>query len=53
MKINTFTGHNDSVNVVSWSPFNPLQFASGSSDRKIVIWDIERLKLNTNDKQGN
>jgi len=40
-------GHNDSVNIVSWNPRKPLQFASGSSDRRVVLWDIERLNANT------
>jgi WD40 repeat protein len=40
-------GHNDAVNVVAWNPQNSMQFVSGSSDRRAVIWDIERLNLNT------
>ena len=41
--MHVFIGHNDSVNTVIWSPFSPLKFASGSSDRRIVLWDIEKL----------
>jgi WD40 repeat protein len=40
MQLHSFLGHNDSVNVVAWSPSKPLQFASGSSDTRVVLWDI-------------
>jgi len=46
-QLHTFVGHNDSVNVVAWNPLHSMQFASGSSDRKVVLWDIERLNMNT------
>ncbi len=53
IKLHTFVGHNDAVNVVAWNPRNPLQFSSGSSDRRVVLWDIERLNLNTEESNGN
>ncbi len=40
-------GHNDAVTSVSWNPENAMQFGSGSSDRRMVVWDVERLNLNT------
>ena len=46
-------GHNDAVNVVSWNPHHSMQFSSGSSDRKIVFWDIDRLNMNSKEKTGN
>lgn len=39
-KLHSFIGHNDAVNVVSWSPHSAVQFASGSSDRRVVVWDM-------------
>ena len=51
-QIHTFVGHNDAVNCVTWNPQNSMQFASGSSDRKIVYWDIDRLNKNTKEKTG-
>ena len=50
MKIHSFIGHNDAVNTVSWNPYVNLQFASGSSDRKIVVWDISKINQNTSEK---
>lgn len=47
IQLHSFVGHNDAVNVVAWNPNKPLQFASGSSDRRVVLWDIERLNLNS------
>lgn len=43
-KINTFSGHNGPVNTIKFCPQHPLRFASGSSDRKIVLWDMSNLK---------
>lgn len=50
-KIHTFTGHNGSVNSVKWCAEHPLKFASGSTDKKVVIWDLKDLKVN--DKTSN
>jgi WD40 repeat protein len=47
IQLHTFIGHNDAVNAVSWSPHSPVQFATASSDRKVVVWDMERLGENT------
>ena len=41
------------MNVVSWNPHHSMQFSSGSSDRKIVFWDIDRLNMNSKEKTGN
>jgi WD40 repeat protein len=51
-KLHTFIGHNEAVNTVSWSPHSAVQFASGSSDRRVVVWDLEKLNDNTQDKAG-
>jgi WD40 repeat protein len=53
IKLHTFVGHNNEVNLVSWSPKNSLQFASGGSDNRIVIWYIEKLNDSTQNKNGN
>lgn len=53
IQLHSFVGHNDAVNVVAWNPNKPLQFASGSSDRRVVLWDIERLNLNSEESTGN
>jgi WD40 repeat protein len=45
-------GHNDAVSSVAWSPQHSMQFASGGSDRKVVIWDIDRLNMNSKEKVG-
>lgn len=50
-QLHSFIGHNDSVNTVTWNPHSPVQFATASSDRRVVLWDMERL--NEGDKVGN
>lgn len=52
-QLHSFAGHSDSVNVVGWNPHRPLQFATGSSDKRVVVWDMGRLGENTTEKTGN
>lgn len=51
--MHNFVGHNDAVNAVKWSPHNVNLFASGSDDRRTVVWDVEKLAENTAEKSGN
>jgi WD40 repeat protein len=46
-QLHSFAGHGEAVNAVAWNPRHSMQFASGSSDRKVVFWDVERLNMNT------
>lgn len=41
-KFNSFVGHSDAITALQWSPTNPTQFVSSSSDRKVVIWDMSQ-----------
>ena len=50
-KVHMFTGHNGPVNSVKWCTQHPLRFASGSTDRKVVFWDLGQLKVD--DKSSN
>lgn len=47
IQLHSFIAHNDSVNSVSWSPHSATQFASGSSDRRIILWDLSKLTENS------
>lgn len=42
-KLHTFHAHTDEVLHVVWSPHVPSVFASGSSDRRINIWDMAQI----------
>eukprot|EP01015_Nassula_variabilis_P002474 TRINITY_DN11412_c0_g1_i2.p2 TRINITY_DN11412_c0_g1~~TRINITY_DN11412_c0_g1_i2.p2 ORF type:complete len:137 (-),score=42.79 TRINITY_DN11412_c0_g1_i2:11-421(-) len=42
-RMHTFDGHNDEVMKVEFSPFNKSIFASASSDRRLIIWDINKV----------
>lgn len=46
-KLHSLKTHKDEVNVVRWSPHNESLLASGSSDRKINIWDISKIGAST------
>ena len=39
--IREFKGHTNKTRV-SWNPFNPSQFISGSLDKKIYMWDLKQ-----------
>ena len=42
--VKTFQGHDENVNAVALSP-DGKTFASGSSDRSILVWDIDTGKI--------
>ena len=44
-KLHTFIHHQDEVLQVSWSPHNETIFASSSSDRRVMLWDMSRIGL--------
>lgn len=41
-RIHTFEGHEDHVFKVEWDPFSIGIFASGSEDRRVLVWDISK-----------
>lgn len=47
IQLHSFVAHSDSVNSVSWCPHSATQFASGSSDRRIILWDLSKLSENS------
>jgi histone-binding protein RBBP4 len=44
-KLHTFIHHQDEVLQVAWSPHNETIFASSSSDRRVMLWDMSRIGL--------
>jgi histone-binding protein RBBP4 len=50
-KYNSFVGHNDAVTCLQWSNYKETQFASGSADRKIVVWDVSQIGSEMTEQQ--
>ena len=44
-KLHTFIHHQDEVLQLAWSPHNETIFASSSSDRRVMMWDVSRIGL--------
>lgn len=44
-KLHTFIHHTDEVLQLGWSPHNETIFASSSSDRRVMLWDISKIGL--------
>lgn len=42
-QMHTFEGHTDDILRAEWSPFNVSVFGTCSADRKIIIWDINKI----------
>ncbi|CCH46315.1 Vegetative incompatibility protein [Wickerhamomyces ciferrii] len=40
--VHSLTGHNGGITSVKWSPNNPNELATGSSEGEVRIWDIRR-----------
>jgi histone-binding protein RBBP4 len=41
-KLHSLEGHTDSVQSISWHPFEESVLASSGYDRKIMFWDLSR-----------
>lgn len=44
-KIHVFEHHQDEVLHLAWSPHNETIFASGSGDRRTIMWDVSKIGL--------
>lgn len=44
-KLHTFVHHQDEILQLAWSPTNETIFASSSSDRRVMLWDVSRIGL--------
>jgi len=47
-KLHTFIHHQDEVLGLAWSPMNETIFASSSSDRRVMLWDVSKIGLEQN-----
>ena len=43
--LHTFQYHSDEILHLTWSPTHETIFASGSSDRRIAVWDLAAIGL--------
>ena len=46
----TLRGHKDGIMSVKWSPHYESILASSSKDRRVIMWDLNRADLDTNDE---
>lgn len=42
-KLHSFEAHQAEILSLAWSPHHPYIFASGSSDRRVNVWDLTRI----------
>lgn len=42
-KLHTIMGHSESITSLEWDPHNDGILASGSQDRRVILWDIKRI----------
>lgn len=42
--VHSLVGHRGSVSSIEWSPFSTCVLASGSSDCRVNIWDISKVR---------
>jgi len=42
-KLHTIMGHSESITSLEWDPHNDGIIASGSQDRRVILWDIKKI----------
>jgi histone-binding protein RBBP4 len=42
-KLHTIVGHSESISCLEWDPHNDGILASGSQDRRVLLWDIKKI----------
>lgn len=42
-KLHTIVGHSESISTLEWDPHNDGILASGSQDRRVILWDIKKI----------
>lgn len=42
-KLHTIMGHSESITALEWDPHNDGIIASGSQDRRVILWDIKKI----------
>lgn len=42
-KLHTIMGHSDSITCLEWDPHNDGILASGSQNRRVILWDISKI----------
>lgn len=42
-KLHTIMGHSESITSLEWDPHNDGILASGSQDRRVILWDIKKI----------
>lgn len=42
-RLHTIVGHSESISCLEWDPHNDGILASGSQDRRVILWDIKKI----------